>query len=109
MTNLTQMTCQACEGGVKPLAGSELQNLLSLISGWELDSSELVISKEFKLENFREALDFIDKIGALAESEGHHPDLLLHDWNKVKITLTTHAIGGLSNNDFIMAAKIANL
>lgn len=94
------------EGGVKPLVPDEYSAFLEReLNGWTVyDEKSLV--KEYKFKNFKSALEFINKVGKLAESEGHHPDIYLHDWNKVKLTLTTHAIGGLSENDFILASKI---
>ena len=79
--------------------------LRSELKEWSV-LEEKVLEKWFKFRNFKEALAFINKMGALAEEEGHHPDFSLFNWNKVKINLTTHAIGGLSENDFIMASKI---
>lgn len=64
------------------------------------------IERDFKCKNFQEALNFVNKVGEIAESEGHHPDILIHGWNKVRLTLSTHALGGLTQNDFIVAAKI---
>lgn len=75
------------------------------VKDWEISEDAKFISKKFKFKNFADALDFVNKVGAIAESEGHHPDIEL-GWGKVKIVLTTHAIGGLSQNDFIVAAKI---
>ena len=79
--------------------------LMKDLNGWQLSPGVKKISKEFKFKNFAEALAFTDKVGAIAETEGHHPDIAL-SWGKVGITLSTHAIGGLSVNDFILAAKI---
>ena len=79
--------------------------LLRQLNNWKLAHDFKHISKEFTFKNFADALAFVDKIGALAEEEGHHPDITLA-WGKVGVTLTTHAIGGLSQNDFILAAKI---
>jgi 4a-hydroxytetrahydrobiopterin dehydratase len=104
--DLKNKKCVPCEGGVKPLTSDEYGAFLRTeIEGW-VDVNEKMIEKEYKFKNFKEALAFINKVGALAEEEGHHPDINLHDWNKVKLTLATHAIGGLSENDFILASKI---
>ena len=104
--DLTQKHCKPCEGGVEPLKldeyGAYLRNELS---GWEA-VNEKKIEKDYKFKNFQEALDFVAKVGQIAEEEGHHPDIFLHNWNKVRLTLTTHAIKGLSENDFIVASKI---
>lgn len=106
--DLTQKHCVPCEGGVSPLAESEYKPLLKQISGWKALNQKL-IEKDFTWKDFSEALEFLNKVGKIAEQEGHHPDMLLHDWNKTKISLSTHAIGGLSENDFIVAAKIDEL
>jgi 4a-hydroxytetrahydrobiopterin dehydratase len=82
--------------------------LLFHVKDWVLSQDAKSISKKFEFKNFAEALAFVNKVGAIAESEGHHPDIEL-GWGKVNITLTTHAIGGLSQNDFIVAAKINNI
>ncbi|HVS79824.1 MAG TPA: 4a-hydroxytetrahydrobiopterin dehydratase [Candidatus Paceibacterota bacterium] len=91
------------------MSQTESEELLKEISdGWKLvDNKE--IRKEFAFKDFPEALAFVNKVGAIAETEGHHPNIFLHDWNKVDLTLSTHAIGGLSENDFILAAKIDTL
>ena len=83
----------------------EAETLMAQVAGWELDAEAKKISKNFKFKDFAQALVFVNKVGLLAESEGHHPDIEL-GWGRVKISLTTHAIKGLSENDFIMAAKI---
>ncbi len=101
--------CKSCEGGIPPLTSAEIQIFLRQTPEWVVNAEEKQIEREWKLADFKTALDFINKVGALAEEEGHHPDILLHSWNKVKITLSTHAIGGLSDNDFILAAKIDRL
>ncbi len=104
--NLTQKHCKPCEGGVQPLTPDEYGAYLrSELSGWE-DVDEKKIVKEYKFKNFQEGLDFIAKVGQIAEAEGHHPDIYLHNYNKVRLTLSTHAIKGLSENDFILASKI---
>ncbi|MBI2125312.1 4a-hydroxytetrahydrobiopterin dehydratase [Candidatus Woesearchaeota archaeon] len=100
---LEQKTCKPCEGGVKPLSGKTLELYLQEIKGWKVIYNH--IEKEFKFKDFKTALDFFNKVGQLAEKEGHHPDIYL-SWGKVKITLWTHAIDGLSENDFILAKKI---
>lgn len=94
----------ACEGGVKPLKGSLLKSYLKLIKGWKV-VKEHQIEKEFKFKDFKAAWKFTDNVAKLAENEGHHPDIHL-SWGKVKIVTWTHAIDGLSENDFILATKI---
>lgn len=106
---LTEQKCEACEGGVIPLNMTEAKILLEQVPGWEVSPDAKQISREYVFKNFVGALAFVNKVGELAESEGHHPDLHLTDYKKLKIVLTTYAIGGLSNNDFILAAKINEL
>lgn len=104
---LVHKKCVPCEGGVDPLSQSEVANYLAAVAGWSLEEGKLV--REFIAKDFQMALDFINKVGALAEEEGHHPDIYLHGWNKVKFILYTHAINGLHLNDFILASKINEL
>ena len=104
--DIKQKKCVPCEGGVKPLVPDEYGAFLEReLKGW-IVADEKVLEKEYKFKDFKEALKFVNRLGEIAESEGHHPDIYLHDWNKVKVALTTHAIGGLSENDFILASKI---
>ncbi len=105
MKDLTSLKCKACEGWMKPLTQEQFIPLLKQVSGWEV-IEDIKIVKNFKFKNFKEALAFVNKIGEIAESENHHPNIFLYGWNKVKITLTTHVLKGLSENDFILAAKI---
>ncbi len=105
MAALAEKECVPCKGGVSPLKGGELNKLASqLKSGWQVED-EHHLHKTFKFKDFREALNFTNKVGELAESQGHHPDILL-TWGKVEITLWTHKIDGLTESDFVMAAKI---
>ncbi len=104
---LSEKKCVPCEGDAEPFDTDEAKKYLQYAPGWKLVGNS--IEKEFKFKDFKEALDFVNKVGEIAEDEGHHPDILLHGWNKVKLTLTTHAINGLSENDFIIAAKIGEL
>ncbi len=103
--NLLQKKCVACEGGVPPLTEEESHKYLSQTLGWELLEGAKKIKKEFKFKNFKEAIVFVNNVADLAESEGHHPDIHIF-YNKVQLELWTHAIGGLSENDFIVAAKV---
>lgn len=103
--DLTGKKCKACEGWMKPMKKDEYEPLLKQVKDWEVVEN-IKIVKTFIFKNFKEALAFVNKVGELAESENHHPNIFLFGWNKVKITLTTHALKGLSENDFIMAAKI---
>ena len=105
MIDLTTKKCVACEGGTPPMAEKDAQQLLSQVLGWTMIESKTIV-RESAFHDFKEAMKFVNRVAELAESEGHHPDILVHGWNKVRLELSTHAIGGLSENDFIMAAKI---
>ena len=106
--SLSDQKCEPCAKGTPPLTEAEVQKLVpSLNSDWKVVDLHH-IEREFAFLNFKEALDFTVKVGNLAEKEGHHPDILL-SWGKVKITLFTHKIKGLSINDFILAAKIDSI
>jgi len=106
--DLINKKCIPCEGGVLPFTKSEAEKLLQEIPGWELNRAVQKISREFKFKNFVEALAFVNKVGEISESEGHHPDIKL-SYGKVKIEIWTHTIYGLSENDFILATKINNI
>jgi 4a-hydroxytetrahydrobiopterin dehydratase len=108
MTGLTEKTCVPCKGGVPPLAEDEAGNLLAQTPGWELQEHGKRIERTYRFKNFREALGFVDQVGGLAEDEGHHPDITF-GWGYATISLYTHKIKGLHENDFIMAAKINRL
>lgn len=104
MADLASKHCVACKGGTLPLKGDQLIELLKQLGeGWFLEGEQR-LEKGFKFKDFKEALDFTNQIGKIAEQEGHHPDIYL-SWGKVKVTLYTHKIEGLSESDFIMAAK----
>lgn len=103
---LTEQKCVACEGGVIPFSPREIEILLKQVSGWVLLSDQKTISKKYQLKNFKEALAFVNRVGDIAEIEGHHPDIHLVNFKEVEIHLSTHAINGISQNDFIVAAKI---
>lgn len=105
MQNLADQKCIPCEGGTARVDYVDAEILVEQLQNWVLNGDAKYISKNYTFKNFKEALDFVNKVGDIAEAEGHHPDIEL-GWGKVKITLTTHAIHGLSNNDFILAAKI---
>ena len=106
--DLTQKKCVACEGDVPPLNKIEAEVLLKQTPEWQVSDDAKWLSREFKFKNFAEALSFTDKVGQISESEGHHPDIEM-GWGYVRIKLTTHAIKGLSENDFIVAAKTDQL
>jgi 4a-hydroxytetrahydrobiopterin dehydratase len=102
---LSDKKCQACEGDVIPLFKHEAEQHLQELKGWLLSVDVKKISKSYTFKNFAEAFAFATKVAALAEEEKHHPDLYIA-WGKVGIELSTHSIGGLSENDFILASKI---
>jgi 4a-hydroxytetrahydrobiopterin dehydratase len=105
--HLSEKRCVACEGGTPPMPHEEAQKLMAeLHADWELEETE--IKRRFKFKDFKEAMAFVNRVADIAESEGHHPDIKI-SYAKVKIELTTHAIKGLSENDFIVAAKIDQL
>lgn len=104
--DLLKKKCVPCEGkGIKPFTRMEAEDYLAQTSGWILDQDAKKISKEYKFKDFIGAINFVEKVAEIAEEEGHHPDIQIH-YNKVLLELSTHAIGGLSENDFIIAAKI---
>jgi len=106
--SLSKGRCVPCEGGVEPLQSTEIEKLLRQLSaGWRVADGRC-LEKEYQFKNFREALDFVNKVGDLAESQGHHPDIYLA-WGKVRLIIWTHKIGGLHENDFILAAKADEL
>ena len=107
MDELTSKHCEPCEAGTDPLTHEAIQPFLSAVPEWELIDDKS-IHREFEFPDFKDALDFANRVGEIAEQEGHHPDLAV-GWGHCNITLTTHAIGGLSENDFILAAKINEL
>ena len=102
---LHQKVCVACEGTEAPLTEAEITPLLSQVSAWQVEDN-IKIKKEFTFKNFSRAINFVNQVAKIAEKEGHHPDVLIHSYKKVLITLSTHAISGLSENDFILASKI---
>jgi len=106
--NFARKKCIPCEDGTSPLASHEVENYMKeLAQGWEV-ADDKKIRKEFSFKDFVQAMAFVDAVADIAESEGHHPDIYIR-YNKVGIELWTHAIGGLSENDFIVAAKIEEM
>src|SRR5947209_6770100 len=101
---LVDMKCVPCRGNVPPLKGADLDRLRVEVPGWEV-VDEHHLRKAFKFPDFKQALDFVNRAGAIAEEQGHHPDILL-TWGKAEITIYTHKIDGLTESDFILAAKI---
>ena len=107
--NLLNKKCSPCEGGTSPFTKEEVEGYLEEVSEWHLTPAGSEISRVFKFKNFKEAIAFINKVADLAEEEGHHPDINLFSYKNVRLDLSTHAINGLSENDFILAAKINQL
>jgi 4a-hydroxytetrahydrobiopterin dehydratase len=109
MSKLAKKKCIPCEGGVPPLTPEQAKALMpELEEGWMLIDGSRILARTFAFKDFADALAFVNKVGAIAEEEGHHPDITLA-WGSVGIELMTHAIDGLSENDFIVAAKIDEL
>ncbi|HTV60055.1 MAG TPA: 4a-hydroxytetrahydrobiopterin dehydratase [Verrucomicrobiae bacterium] len=107
MSRLADKKCSPCKGGVPPLAGKELETLLNEVPQWKvIDGHHLV--RAFSFPDFAQALAFVNKVGAVAEDQGHHPDITL-SWGKAIVTTWTHKIDGLTESDFILAAKIDRL
>ena len=104
MSDLASKTCEPCRGGTPPLAGKELDELARQVPQWKVVGGHH-LTRTFTFPDFRQALTFVNKVGELAEEQGHHPDILLA-WGKAEITTWTHKIDGLSEGDFILAAKI---
>ena len=111
MSDLTQKKCVPCEGGIPSLERAKIEELIKEVPGWEIVELDgyVQIVRIFSFKNFKAALRFVNQVGDLAETESHHPDIFLYSWNKVRLSLYTHAISGLHENDFIMAAKINGL
>lgn len=107
-SELLSKKCKPCEGGVEPLTREEALNYMNGIDGeWELVDN-VIIKKIYLFEDYAKTMDFVGKVAIIAEEEGHHPDMCVH-YGRVEIELTTHAIKGLSENDFILAAKIDSI
>jgi 4a-hydroxytetrahydrobiopterin dehydratase len=104
MSDLSRKDCVPCKAGTAPLSGEEIKPLMGRIAGWEVVENHHLY-RDFRFPDFRSALNFVNKVGEIAEREGHHPDLSL-SWGRVGVTLYTHSIRGLHENDFILAAKI---
>lgn len=108
-TQLLTQKCIPCNIGTPTLKPDEINKLSQQLKlDWQVKNNAQ-IHREFVFKDFKEALDFVNKVAELAEEEGHHPDLYIHDYKKVLVELMTHKIKGLSENDFILAAKIENL
>ena len=108
MSDLLNKKCVPCEGGVMPFDTSEIHKYQKKVDGWDILKGEeeiFFLSKKFKFENFLKSQDFVNKVGKISEEEGHHPDIAF-GWGYAKIKIFTHAIEGLAESDFILAAKI---
>ena len=108
MKDLLNKKCAPCEGGVIPFDISEIHKYQKKVDGWDIVKDEkntFLLEKKFKFKNFLESQKFVNNVGEISEAEGHHPDIY-YGWGFAKINITTHAIEGLSENDFILAAKI---
>ena len=108
MSDLLDKKCVPCEGGVIPFDISEIHKYQKKVDGWSLIKNKeeiFFLEKEFKFKDFLESQNFVNQVGKISEEEGHHPDIMF-GWGYAKIKITTHAIKGLSENDFILAAKI---
>ena len=104
--NLTEKKCKPCEGGGSPLTEEQANELLKQIPEWTIKDGH--VYRQFKFKDFKEAIQFVNKVAEIAEQEQHHPNIKIN-YNKVSIELYTHAINGLSENDFILPAKINNI
>jgi 4a-hydroxytetrahydrobiopterin dehydratase len=104
ISDLASKQCVPCKGGVRPLKGAILGTLEHQLGGGWRVVDQHHLEKEYKFKNFREALDFTNRVGELAEEQGHHPDIYLA-WGKVRLTVWTHKIDGLTESDFVLAAK----
>jgi|SRR5437588_3365810 len=107
MSGLSSRECVPCRGGVPPLKGKEITNFIQQLNGWEV-IDEHHLRKTYKFGNFRESQDFVTRVGNLAEQQGHHPDICF-GWGHAEVTIWTHKIDGLTESDFILAAKIDEL
>ena len=106
--DLSSKTCTPCRGGIPPLTRPQAEGLLNQVPGWSLVDDGRSIERSFRFKNFKEALDFVAKVGNAAEIEGHHPDISF-GWGRAKVSWRTKKINGLHENDFIMAAKTNQL
>jgi 4a-hydroxytetrahydrobiopterin dehydratase len=107
MSELADRQCVPCRGGVPPLKGDEVQRLLVQLADWQAVSEHHLL-KTYRFQNFRETLVFVNRVGELAEEQGHHPDICF-GWGKAEISIWTHKIDGLTESDFVLAAKIDKL
>ena len=108
MEGLAEKSCVPCRGGIPPLTEPAARDLLRRTPGWSLAENGTRLQRQFEFRDFVAAMGFVNRVADIAEHEGHHPDIAIH-WNKVDLVLWTHKIGGLHENDFILAAKIHRL
>jgi 4a-hydroxytetrahydrobiopterin dehydratase len=106
--SLNSKSCVPCRGGIPPLTEEKAREYAAATPGWMLQENGTRLFRRFEFADFAAAMEFVNRVADLAEQEGHHPDIAIH-WNKVELTLWTHKIGGLHENDFILAAKIDRL
>ena len=102
---LAQKKCVPCRGGTPPLSAEQAKTYLGAVPEWRVSADGKQISRTFTYKDFIQAMKFVNKVAEVAEEQGHHPDIHIH-WNKVELVLWTHSIGGLHENDFVMAAKL---
>ena len=107
MTELAERQCVPCRGGVPPLAGEEIRRLAGQVEGWQVINDHH-LQRTYGFKDFRETLEFVNRIGQLAEEQGHHPDICF-GWGKAEVSIWTHKIDGLTESDFVLAAKIDRL
>ena len=107
-SELTKKSCEPCRGGIDPMTADEAESYLAQVPGWELSTDARRIKRGFSFDTFKDVIDFVNEVGALAEAEGHHPEIRF-GWGYCEIEIFTHKIGGLHQNDFILAAKINDL
>jgi 4a-hydroxytetrahydrobiopterin dehydratase len=108
-THLVTKKCQPCEGGIPALTAEEIQKLQPGVAQWRVSPDGKSLRRDWRVKDFPTALDFFRRIGDVADAEDHHPDLHLTGYRNVAIEISTHAVGGLTENDFILAAKIDQL
>ena len=107
MSELAERQCVPCRGGVPPMKGDEITEMSSQLPDWQV-VNEHHLRRNYRFKDFRETLDFVNRVGELAEEQGHHPDICF-GWGKADITIWTHKIDGLTESDFVLAAKIDKL
>lgn len=106
--DFTRKKCVPCESGTPKKSAAEVDEALRSLEGWEAQDGKTRIHRQYRFKDFVQAMRFVNALAALAEAEGHHPDFTVH-WNTVDVTLWTHTVGGLSDNDFVVAAKLGTL